>query len=74
MQIVIEVHILNWLRKLSQSCSQSVSAVNSNQRGACQPTLNAGLVGFLNPTTVGCPAFGTVMFCIETVSNAGQWI
>ena len=45
---------------------------------ACQLTLKAGLVAFLNPTTVGffnptppCPGFGTVLFCIETVPKAG---
>ena len=48
---------------------------------ACQPLLKAGHAGVLNPTTVGflnptpqCPAFGTFLFCIETVTKVGHWI
>ena len=50
-------------------------------RVVCQPLLKEGLVGVLvlPPSTVGylnsihqCPAFGTVIFCTETVPKAGH--
>ena len=41
----------------------------ATKSGACTPTT----FGFLNSTPQS-PAFGTVLFCIETVPKVGHWI